>query len=136
MTMAANLSDVIESAIRDGSELVPWTEPNANVLAADDRMSDAALAALGGPLAPELAFGVPLLRFANTELPALPLIQAVMNPPKHRATSCDRCEKTIPAGTKVYSLWVPMGASVVAFSTCGLCHDVLNDVTACDLAWS
>lgn len=135
MTMAANLADLIESAIRDGSELVPWTEPNANVLA-DDRMQEAALAALGGPVAHELAFAVPLLRFVDTELPAVPLIQAVMNPPRHRATSCDRCEKPIPRGTKVYNLWVPMGASVVAFHTCGLCHDVLNDVTACDLSWS
>ncbi|NPC97890.1 hypothetical protein [Nocardioides sp. zg-DK7169] len=134
MTMATNPTDIIENAIRDGAELVEWAEPNTAALA-DDDTEYAALAALGGPLAPELAFGVPLLRFANLDLPAVPLIQAVMSPPKHRATDCDRCRNPIGRGMRSYDLWVPMGASVVAVTTCGYCHDVLNDVTACDLVW-
>jgi len=79
----------------------------------------AVLRALSGPVPPELAFGVPLLRFADTDVPALPLIQAVINDVRHAAHTCDRCGNSERSITD--RLLVPAGASVVAVHMCWLC---------------
>lgn len=118
MTMATNLTDVIEAAIRDGEELVPWAEPNAFAVE-DERVAEAVLRALGGPVPPELAIGVPLLRFADTDVPALPLIQAVISDVRHKPTICDLCANT---ERSIFDrLLVPAGASVVAVHICWRC---------------
>ena len=119
MTMATNLTEACEAAVRDGAELMPWTAPNVAALE-DERLEAAVVRALAGPVAPELAFGVPLLRFANTGLPAQPLIQAVMNPPRHGHHACDRCSDT--ERSVLDRLWVPAGASVVEVAVCWRCR--------------
>lgn len=111
-----NLTDMIESAMLDGSELVPWAEPNAAAVE-DERVEAAVLRALAGPVPPELAIGVPLLRFADTD--AVPLIQAVINDVRHAAHTCDLCGNSERSITD--RLLVPAGASVVAVHTCWRC---------------
>jgi hypothetical protein len=102
--------------IEDAQRLFPWAEPNAFAME-DERVEAAVLRALSGPVPPELAFGVPLLRFADTD--AVPLIQAVINDVRHAAHTCDLCgnsERSI-----LDRLLVPAGASVVAVHVCWLC---------------
>ena len=91
-----NLTDMIESAMLDGSELVPWAEPNAAAVE-DEGVEAEGLRALAGPVPPELAIGVPLLRFAATD--AVPLIQAASTDVRHAPHPCARCGNTQRANT-------------------------------------
>ena len=118
MDMATNPQDFIAAA-SDGDDLVAWAEPNTAAL--DDEHCDAAVRrALSGPVPDDLAFGVPLLRFADTAVPALPLIQAVIMDTRHTPTVCDRCGNT---ERSVFDrLLVPCGASVVALHVCWRCQ--------------
>lgn len=123
MHMSANLTETLGAAIRDGEELVAWAEPNAAALN-DERVDAAVLRALGGPVPADLAIGVPLLRYANTDLPAVPLIQAVIGDIKHSTDLCDRCET--PRRPVVDFLLVPAGASVVSVSVCRTCRGAFD----------
>jgi hypothetical protein len=125
MTMATNLSEVIEAAMRDGEQLVAWAEPNS-AACEDPREGQAVLRALGGDVPPELAIGVPLLRFADTDVPAVPLVQAVINDTRHSPTVCDLCGKTAKQRSILDRLLVPAGASVVAVHACWACKATFN----------
>lgn len=114
MTMAATLT----SAMRDGAALVAWAEPNTAALL-DSRMEAAVLRGLAGSVPPELAFAVPLLRYANTDLPAMPIIEALMDDVRHDHHVCDRCGNTELSVTD--RLWVPCGAAVVEVAVCWRC---------------
>lgn len=121
------------AAIEDAERLVPWTEPNAAALV-DERLEAAVLRALTGPVPAELV-GSPLLRFANTDLPAVPLLDAVLDPPKHDHLRCDRCNRT--RLSILDRLWVPSGASVVEVAVCWLCHaEFDNTLWSSSLVWS
>ncbi len=117
MTMAT-----IESAMRDGTDLVAWAEPNTVALN-DERVEAAVLRGLSTPVPPELAMGVPLLLHADTAVPPVPLIEAVMDDTRHAATSCDLCDNT---ERSVSRLLVPCGASAVAVHACFVCRATLD----------
>lgn len=118
------------------SDLIPKHEPNTIVFdECDDGPSDwshtAFLAALGGPVPDELLEtnpNTPLLRWSDGDVPAVGLLDALINPPTHRAKTCDRCGHPLSRGLHVNRLWVPGGQSAVELQFCPLCHDVLNDV--------
>ena len=116
--MNTTLTGDIETAIRDGRDLIPWIEQNT-VAYEDPGIERAVLNALDGPVAPELASGVPLLRHANTDVPAYPLVEAVIFHTRHSATFCDICGSSRRSLTD--RLLVPAGASVVAIHFCWLC---------------
>lgn len=109
------------SAIEDAAALVPWAKPNWAAAAVDERVSAAVLRALGGPVPPELAMGVPLLRFAAEGVPAMPLLEAVLEDPlpRHNSRTCDRCGNS--GRTITDRLWIPSGASVVVVAMCWSC---------------
>ncbi|HET7327657.1 MAG TPA: hypothetical protein VFJ14_10295 [Nocardioidaceae bacterium] len=129
MDMATSPQDFIHTA-SDGDDLVAWAEPNTVVL--DDPDCDAAVRrALSGPTPDDLAYGVPLLRFADTSVPAIPLVQAVIMDARIAPTACDRCQVARPVEVAAYDrLLVPCGASVVALHLCWTCKAHL------DFAWS
>jgi hypothetical protein len=108
------------SAMEDAAALVPWAEPNEAALA-DERTSEVVLRALGGPVPPELAMGVPLLRFATEGVPPMPLMEAIKEDPlpRHDSLSCDRCGNQ--KRTITDRLWIPSGASVVVVALCWSC---------------
>lgn len=108
------------AAIEDAERLVPWIAANADAVAFDEGIELAVLRALGAPLPPELAADTPLLRWANTDLPAMPLLDARLDPPTHRHLRCDRCGNS--GKDRAYSeLWVPAGRSVVVVACCSTC---------------
>lgn len=134
MTMATNYVEVIEAAMRDGQELVPWTADNAVALQWEP-LDEAVRRALASPVPSDLAMGIPLLMFANGR-EALPLVQAVMNPPipsgGRRWLTCD------VYGTGMRepnTLWVPCGSSVVQVTMRNFAREVLQDATRCSLVW-
>lgn len=108
------------SAVEDAAALVPWAEPNADALC-DEKTSMVVFHALGQPVPHELAMGVPLLRFATEGVPAMPLVEAVMQDPlpRHDSQSCDRCGNAERSITD--RLWIPSGASVVVVALCWSC---------------
>jgi hypothetical protein len=128
-------SDSITAAVRDGEDLVGWAEPNVAVLA-DERTEAALLAALSGPVADELAMGVPLLRFGIEQgVEAVPLIYGMVSnfAGTHRSLKCDRCR-----GNGVVlrpQLVVPMGGSAVVLSVCAGCRHHL-DASFPGLIWN
>lgn len=88
-------------------------------------------AALGGPVLSDLLAtspATPLLRWSETDVPAVSLLGAMVHPPTHRAKHCDRCSQRMMRGLPVYRLWMPGGQSAVEFQFCPHCHAVLNDV--------
>lgn len=122
------------SAMEDAAAMVPWAEPNEAALA-DERTSEVVRLALGGPVPDDLAMGVPLLRFATKGVPAMPLLEALLEDPlpRHGSLSCDRCgndKRSIP-----YRLWIPSGASVVVVALCWSCklHAYDRPVSAPDV---
>lgn len=125
------------SAMEDAAALVPWAEANEAALA-DEKTSQVVLRALGQPLPPELAMGVPLLRFAAENVPPMPLLEAMLEDPlpRHDSQSCDRCGNTSRSVTD--RLWIPAGASVVVVALCWSCKACAFD-NACapsSLVWS
>jgi hypothetical protein len=136
MDMATSPQDFIHAA-SDGDDLVAWAEPN--LVALNDERCDAAVRrALSGPTPDDLAYGVPLLRFADTDVPAIPLVQAVIMDARHAPTACDRCQSwnspTMPPLTR---LLVPCGASVAALHLCWACKANLDHEwsTGSTLVW-
>lgn len=125
------LADTLEAAIRDGGELMKWAEQNTIALE-DDRIEAAVLRALGGPVPDEYAVGVPLLRFPSTDVPDVPLLDAIINDKRHNCASCDRCGRR---AVRTSRLLIPSGASVVAVHCCPHCRGVLQDVFDCGLVW-
>lgn len=70
----------------------------------------------------------PMLRWSNPDVPALPLLEAMLNPPAHRSASCDRCAKPHPHGHAVHRLWLPGGQTAVELQVCPMCRSVLDAV--------
>lgn len=122
MDMATDPYDFIASA-SNGDDLVAWAEPN-NAALGDECTEAAVLRALGGPVPDDLALGVPLLRFADTTVEAIPLIQAVIYNVRHTPTVCDRCGDT--ERSILDRLLMPCGASVVALHCCWRCRLTLD----------
>ncbi|WP_193608270.1 hypothetical protein [Nocardioides lijunqiniae] len=124
------------SAMEDAAALVPWAEANEAALL-DEKTSQVMLRALGGPVPPDLAVGVPLLRFATDGVPAMPLLEATLEDPlpRHDSQSCDRCGNSTRSIND--RLWIPAGASVVVVALCWSCKACVFD-NACapsSLAW-
>lgn len=87
--------------------------------------------ALSAPVPDELLdtnVNTPLLRWADRDVPAVGLLDAMLNPPRHRAKTCDRCSNRLGRGVAVHRMWVPCGQSAVELQFCWHCHNVLNDV--------
>jgi hypothetical protein len=129
--MSTPLADLLDAAIRDGGELVRWAEPNTIALE-DERIDALVQRALRSSVPPECAVGVPLLRFANSAVPDVPLLDAIVDDRRHNSPVCDRCNTRVH---KTDRLLVPAGASVVAIHCCSLCRGILQDVFACCLVW-
>lgn len=129
----STLADRLSAAIRDGGELVKWAAPNE--IAVEDERIDALVqqALRGGPVPDDYAIGVPLLCFANRDVPDVPLVDAIVDDKRHNARTCDRCDSH---AVRTARLLVPAGASVVAVHCCSHCRGVLQDVFACGLLWS
>jgi hypothetical protein len=108
------------SAMEDAAALVPWAEAN-EVALLDEKTSMVVLRALGGPVPDDCAVGVPLLRFATEGVPAMPLLEAMLEDPlpRHDSQSCDRCGNDNRSITD--RLWIPAGASVVVVALCWSC---------------
>ena len=109
------------SAMEDAAALCPWAEPNEfaiNIRGVDE----AVRRALSEPVPPELAMGVPLLRFATEGVPPMPLLEAMLEDPlpRHGSQSCDRCGNSTRSITE--RLWIPSGASVVVLALCWSCR--------------
>ncbi|MDE0775920.1 MAG: hypothetical protein OSB43_06590 [Nocardioides sp.] len=121
--------------LTDASDLLRTYEPNCRLFEdADDGPAGwahhAFHAALGGAVPSELLQGnpsTPLLRWPNQDAPAMPLLGAMLSPPNHRASKCNRCSGKLYPKT-LHRLWVPGGQSAVELQVCGFCYDVLNDV--------
>jgi hypothetical protein len=109
------------AALEDARSLFPWIESNSLVLN-DPDVEAKMLATLDAQLP-----GTPVLQYPNPDVPAVPLVELRIAGVSHRVTHCDRCEQKLPAGCPSYSLLVPMGGAVVLFTTCPLCHHVLDD---------
>ena len=116
----------LTSAMRDGADLVAWAEPNTVALN-DERVEAAVLRGLSTPVPPEFALGVPLLLHASTDVPPIPLIEAVMEDTRHDATTCDLCGAE---GRSNSRLLVPSGASAVAVYCCFVCRATLDRTLA------
>lgn len=123
------------TAMDDAEALVPWIETNADALNWEP-MDEAVQRALGGPVPEDHVEGVPLLRFANTDQLAIPLLDAVMDPPIPRAGR--RWHVCDISGTKMRepnTLWVPCGRSVVQVTMRNFQADLLKDWVGTDLVW-
>lgn len=127
---------MIMSAIEDAAALVPWAAPNDAAPAVDEAISAAVRRALDGPVPSELAFGTPLLRFADPDVPTQPLLEAVLEDPlpRHDSQTCDRCGSDRLSVTD--RLWIPAGASVVVVAMCWKCSRVLDRPYGPSLVWS
>lgn len=117
--------DKHEAAFQDVEGMVPWAEPNW-IANNDDRLSAAVERGLGGTVAPDVPAATPLLRFANVELPAMSLLDAVLDPPQLANRRCDRCPRRF---TVTGLLWVPCGDSVVEVAVCWKCRCYLDRQT-------
>lgn len=125
------------SAMEDAAALVPWADGNEAALL-DPRTEQAVLRALGEPVPHDLAMDVPLLRFATPGVPAMPLLEAVLEDPlpRHDSQSCDRCgDDRLSVNDR---LWIPCGSSVVVVALCWSCKARVfdNAVAPSSLAWS
>lgn len=70
----------------------------------------------------------PMLRWVNPDVPAVPLLAALLSPVSHRPTQCARCERALPRGLREFALWLVGGQTAVEVHVCPLCHDILNDL--------
>lgn len=125
---------MIMSATQDAEALCPWIEPNADALNWGP-LEEAVFRALSVPPPEEYAgLDLPLLKFANTDVPARPLLDAIADPPIPRGKSvCDI------AGTPMRepnTLWVPCGRSVVQITMRNFSRGLLADHVGTDLVWS
>lgn len=113
-------------AIEDAAALVPWAAANEAALL-DEKTSQVVLRALGGPVPDDCAVGVPLLRFATDGVPAMPLLEAMLEDllPRHDSRSCDRCGNDTRSIND--RLWIPAGASVVVVAFCWSCKACVFD---------
>lgn len=122
------------SCIDDTRRLVPWAEPNTAVF--DDPATEQLLrGAPGGLTSEETGLPVPTLRFANPDVPAMPLLEALVTGKRHSAARCDRCPTKLQ-GIRSARLWVPMGESVVELHLCHHHAAVLDDLFPHTLVWS
>lgn len=122
---------MIMSAIEDAVALVPWAEPNADALNWE-RMDEAVQRALSGPVPADFT-SQPLLRFANTAIPAMLLVEAVLSPPIPRGRSV--CDISGTPMREPNTLWVPCGRSVVQVTMRNFQRDLLADWVGTDLVW-
>ena len=125
------------SAMDDAAALVQWAEAN-EVALLDEKTSMVVLHALGGPVPDDCAVGVPLLRFATEDVPAMPLLEAMLEDPlpRHDSQSCDRCGNSTRSIND--RLWIPAGASIVVVALCWSCRACVFE-NACEpstLVWS
>ena len=118
-------ADTILAAVQDGHDLVQWAEPNTAVFA-DERTETVCLAALGQPVPAEIAMGVPLLLFANTDIEPVPLVYGLVSnfAGTRRQRSCDRCHGR--QNLDIPQLLVPMQGSAVVLNVCVHCRHVLD----------
>jgi hypothetical protein len=118
-------ADTILSAVQDGHDLVAWAEPNTAVVA-DERTEAVLLTALGQPVAAEIAMGVPLLLFANTDIEAVPLVYGLVSnfAGSRRQQCCDRCRGR--QNLDMPQLLVPMEGSAVVLNLCVHCRHTLD----------
>lgn len=112
------------AAADDGKQLVRWAAPNSAAVQADKRIEAAVFRALGGPVEPELAAAVPLLRHARHDTPAQPLLRALADGlPRHASWLCDLREHDTTDGSECRHGLIPDGASAATLSTCDECHE-------------
>lgn len=125
------------SAMEDATALVPWAEANEAALL-DEKVSLAVLRTLSGPVPDDCAVGVPLLRFATEGVPAMPLLEAMLEEPlpRHDSQSCDRCGNDTRSIND--RLWIPSGASVVVVALCWSCKACVfeNGMQPSTFVWS
>ena len=122
------------SAKSDAEALVPWIEPNADALNWPD-LQEAVLRAFSGPVPEDYVEGVPLLRFANTNLSAMPLVDALHGPPIPRGKSV--CDITGTPMREPNTLWIPCGPrTVVQVTMRNSARENLAFFTSCDLIWA
>jgi hypothetical protein len=127
--MYSDLAAALQAATEDAVALVPWAAPNADALQ-EEWLEAAVLHAIGGPVPDDFAVGVPLLRFANGA-PAMPLLDAVLNPPipRRQGGRSHRCDVFGTTMREPNTLWVPCGASVVQVTMRNFARGILEDVT-------
>jgi hypothetical protein len=123
------------TTFQDADTLVPWAAPN-NAALAWEPLEEAVLRALGGPIPDEYREDpdLPLLRFANLDVPARPLVTAITDPPIPRGRSV--CDITGTLMREPNTLWVPCGRSVVQVTMRNSVRENLAFFTTCDLIWS
>jgi len=120
------------SSIEDAAALVPWIEPNADALNWEP-LDKIVRVALSGPIPPEYG-DQPLLRFANPDVPARLLLDAVLAPPIPRGKSV--CDITKEVVREPNTLWVPCGRSVVQVTMRNFQRGLLCDWVGTDLVWA
>jgi hypothetical protein len=123
---------MIMTAIEDAEALVPWIEQNADALNWEP-LDEVVQGAFAGPVPEDYIEGVPLLRFANTDVMAVPLLDAVLDPPIPRGKSI--CDITGTAMREPNTLWVPCGRSVVQVTMRNFERDLLSDCVGIELVW-
>lgn len=118
----------------DADALVPWAAQN-NAALAWEPLEEAVLRGLGGPIPDEYADDpdLPLLRFANTDLPARPLLAAITDPPIPRGKAV--CDITGTPLREPNTLWVPCGRSVVQVTMRNSARENLAYFSSSDLVW-
>lgn len=110
------------NAIVDGEDLVAWAEPNTVALS-DAKLDAATWTARNKPVPDELAFGVPLLKYANADVPTASLVGALVADRRPDTRRCDRCSAPAQA---TYELWVNCGAQTVVAVCCEGCRAHLD----------
>lgn len=117
----------------DAAALAPWIEQNTDALNWPE-LEEVVLRAFSGPIPEEYAgLDVPLLRFANIDVPARPLLDALTDPPIPRGRSV--CDITGTAMREPNTLWIPCGRSVVQVTMRNFSRELLTDHVGVDLAW-
>lgn len=117
----------------DAEALAPWVAQNEAALNWPP-LEEAVLRALGAPVPEDYVEGVPLLRFANVDVPARPLLAALADRPIPRGKSV--CDITGTPMREPNTLWVPCGPrSVVQVSMRNSARDNLQFFTSNDLVW-
>ena len=119
----------------DAAALVPWAEPNEAALNWEP-LDEAVRRGMDGPIPDEYKADqdLPLLRFANTDVLARPLLAAITNPPIPRGKAV--CDITGTPMHEPNTLWVPCGRSVVQVTMRNFSRGLLADWVGTDLVWS
>lgn len=128
---------MIMSAIEDATALAPWAEANTAALEWEP-LDEAVRRAFAGPVPEEYQEpAIPLLRFANIDVAARPLLDAVLDPPIPRAGRARLvCDVTGTTMREPNTLWVPCGRSVVQVTMRNFSRELLADHVGVDLVWS